>query len=69
MKNAIFWIVTPCGFIRTSVSKEHSAFIIRVTRFGELTTTLGISIEFLRSVRRLLVTGNVVPTSPILSPR
>jgi hypothetical protein len=33
-----------------------------VTRIGELRTTLAV----LRSVRRLLVTASVVPTSPIL---
>jgi hypothetical protein len=37
--------------VRTDVSEELSASIIRV---------------FLRSVRRLLVTANVVPSSPIL---
>jgi hypothetical protein len=42
MKNGAFWIVTPCGFVRTDVPEE------------------------LRSVRRLLVTSSVVPSSPIL---
>jgi hypothetical protein len=42
--------------IRTDVSDEFSAPIIRVTKIGEL-----------RSVRRLLVTANVVPSSPILT--
>jgi hypothetical protein len=49
--------------VRTDVSKERSAPIIRVTRIGELGTTLAV----LRSVRRLLVTANVVPSSPILA--
>jgi hypothetical protein len=44
------------ALIRTDVSEELSASIIRVTRIGEL---------FLRSVRRLLVTTNV-PSSPII---
>jgi hypothetical protein len=44
------------ALVRTDVSEELSASIIRVTRIGEL----------LRSVRRLLVTANVVPSSPIL---
>jgi hypothetical protein len=47
--------------VRTDVSEELSASFIRVTRIGELGTTL-----FLRSVRRLLVTATVVPSSPIL---
>jgi hypothetical protein len=46
--------------VRTDVSEERSASIIRVTRIGELGTTLAIS-----SVRRLLVTSNV-PSSTIL---
>jgi hypothetical protein len=36
--------------VRTDVSEEHSASIIRVTGIGELVT--------LRRVRRLLVTAN-----------
>jgi hypothetical protein len=44
------------AFVRTAVSEDLSASFIRLTRIG----------EFLRSVRRLLVTASVVPTSPIL---
>jgi hypothetical protein len=47
---------------RTDVSEELSASFIRVTRIDELETTL----VFLRSVCRVLVTANVVPSSPIL---
>jgi hypothetical protein len=36
MKNIIFWDVTPCGLVRTEVSEELSASIIRVTRIDEL---------------------------------
>jgi hypothetical protein len=43
------------ALVRTNVSEELSASIIRVTRIS----------EFLRSVRRLLVTASV-PSSPIL---
>jgi hypothetical protein len=64
------------ALVRTDVSEELSASIIRVTRFGELGTlavtsnrrTLRRTIQnivFLRSLRRLLVTANV-PTSPNL---
>jgi hypothetical protein len=57
------------ALVRTDVSEEPSASIIRVTRFSELGTTLAVTSNrhtFLRSVRRLLVTANVVPSSPIL---
>jgi hypothetical protein len=50
MKNAVFWNVTPrgscntylfdCDWVLSDVSDEPSASIIRVTRFGELGTTL-----------------------------
>jgi hypothetical protein len=48
------------ALVRTDFSEELSAFYIKVTRIGELGTTQ------LRSVRRLLVTASVVPSSPIL---
>jgi hypothetical protein len=51
------------ALVRTDVSEELSASFIRVTRIGELGTTLEMA--FLRIVRRLLVTANVVPSSPI----
>jgi hypothetical protein len=53
--------------VRTDVSEELCASI-RVTGIGELWTTLHVTSNmiFLRSVRRLLVTANVVPNSPIL---
>jgi hypothetical protein len=49
------------ALVRTDASEKLNASIIRVTIFGELRTTLEIL-----SVRRLLVTTNVVPISPIL---
>jgi hypothetical protein len=51
------------ALVRTDVSEEFSASIIRVTRIGELGTTLAVT-----SNRRTLriVTGSVVPSSPIL---
>jgi hypothetical protein len=61
------------ALVRTDVSEEFSASFIRVTKIGELGTTLPVTnnrrtphLVFLRSVRRLLVTGSVVPSSPIL---
>jgi hypothetical protein len=43
MKNGDFWDVTPCGLVRTDVSEQLSASIIRVTRIGELGTTLAVT--------------------------
>jgi hypothetical protein len=59
------------ALVITDVSEELSACFIRVTRIGELRTTLAVTsnqyhLVFLRSVRRLLVTASVVPSSPIL---
>jgi hypothetical protein len=67
------------ALVRTDVSEERSASIIRVTRIGELGTTLAVTsnrrtlrrdikryLVFHHSVRRLLVTASVVPSSPIL---
>jgi hypothetical protein len=59
--------------VRTDVLEEHSAAIIRATRIGELGTTLAVTSNRLTqrrnhmcSMRRLLVTAKVVPSSPIL---
>jgi hypothetical protein len=51
------------ALVRTDISEELSASFIRVTRIGELGTTLAVT-----SNRRtlLLVTASVVPGSPIL---
>jgi hypothetical protein len=43
MKNDVFWDVTPCAPVRTDVSEELSASFIRVTRIGELGTTLAVT--------------------------
>jgi hypothetical protein len=45
--------------VRTEVSEEHNASISSVARIGELGT---LAVVFLRSVRRLLVVANVVPS-------
>jgi hypothetical protein len=60
IKNGIFWDVMHVALVRTDVSEEMSASFIRVTRIGEIETTLAVS------VRRLLLTASVVPSSPIL---
>jgi hypothetical protein len=49
VKNDVFWDVTPC-VVRTDVSEELSASYLRVTRIGELGTTLAVT-----SNRRTLV--------------
>jgi hypothetical protein len=68
------------ALVRTDFSEELSGSIIRVTRIGVLGTTLAVTsnrrtlrrstrrahFAFLRSVRRLLVTANVVPSLPLL---
>jgi hypothetical protein len=53
------------ALVRTDDSEERSAFIIRVTRISELGTLEILTMVFLRSVHRLLVTANGVPSSPI----
>jgi hypothetical protein len=49
------------ALIRTDVSEELSAPFIRVTRIGELGTTLAVT-----SNRCMIVTASVVPSSLIL---
>jgi hypothetical protein len=41
--NAVFWDVTPVALVRTDVSEERIASIIRMTRIGELRTTLAVT--------------------------
>jgi hypothetical protein len=53
------------ALVRTDVLEELSTSFIRVTRIGELGTTLAVT-SIRCSVRRLLVTVSVVPGSPIL---
>jgi hypothetical protein len=50
------------ALVRTDVLEELSASIIRVTRVGELGTTLAIT----SNRRTLLVIASVVPSSQIL---
>jgi hypothetical protein len=57
------------ALVRTGVSEELNASFIRVTRIGELGTTLAVTSNrrmHIRNVRRLLVTASVVPCSLIL---
>jgi hypothetical protein len=61
MKNGVFWDVTLCALVRADVSEELSASFIRVTRLGELGTSLAVTRN-----RSTLVTANIVPNSLIL---
>jgi hypothetical protein len=67
-KNGVFWELCRVALVRTDVSEELSISFIRVTRIGELGTTLAITSNRrkLRRLRRLLVIASVVPSSPIL---
>jgi hypothetical protein len=60
-------ILCRVALVRTDVSEELSASFIRVTRIGELKTTLAVTSNrrTLRRNKRLLVTASVVPISPI----
>jgi hypothetical protein len=63
-------ILRRVALVRTDVSVELSASFIRMTRIGELGTTLAVTSNrcTLRrnTMRRLQVTASVVPSSPIL---
>jgi hypothetical protein len=64
-------ILRRVALVRTYVSGELSATFIKVTRIGELGTTLDVTsnrctqLVFLRNVRRLLVTASVANSPPI----
>jgi hypothetical protein len=52
--------------LRTDITEEPIASTIRVTRISELGTTLALTKTGERSVIRLRVIANVVPSPPIL---
>jgi hypothetical protein len=56
------WTLHCVARVRTHVSEERGASIIRVTRINELGTTLAVT----GSVPQFLVTANVVSSSLIL---
>jgi hypothetical protein len=74
MKNGVFGMLRRVALVRNDVSEELNASFIRVTRIGELGTTLAVTSNRrklrrntnIRIVRRLLVTASIVPSSPIL---
>jgi hypothetical protein len=53
------------ALVRTDVSEEFSASFIRVTKIGELGTTLAVTSNRRIQMRRLLVTASVDPSLPI----
>jgi hypothetical protein len=59
-------ILRRVALVRTGVSEERSASIIRVTKIGELGTGLAVTSKRRTLRKNIVVTGNVVPTSPIL---
>jgi hypothetical protein len=50
------------ALVRTDISEESSASIIRLTTIGDLEITLALT----SNRHTLIVTGNVVPSSPIV---
>jgi hypothetical protein len=64
MKNVVFWDVTSVALVRTDVSEERIASIIRVSRIGELGTTLTVTSN--RSTLRRNATRHKVPEDGIL---
>jgi hypothetical protein len=56
------------ALVSTDVSEERSTSFIGVTRIGELGPHLAVTINR-RTLRQLLVTASVVPSSPIIVTR
>jgi hypothetical protein len=67
MKTAVLWLLRRVTLVRTEVSEEGSASIIRVTRIDEIGTGLAV-INKRRTLRRNISTSKVVPTSPVFLP-
>jgi hypothetical protein len=55
------------ALVRTDVSKELSASIVRVTRIGQLGQTLKLTSNRITLRTSVASYANVVPSSPILS--
>jgi hypothetical protein len=55
------------ALVRTDVSEEGIASIIRLTRIGELGETLDVTINQRSLRRKLLVMANVIPSLQILA--
>jgi hypothetical protein len=54
------------AFVRADVSEKRLPSVIRVTRIGEPGKKFTVTSNPARSVLRLIVTANVVPSLPIL---
>jgi hypothetical protein len=54
------------ALIRTDTSEELSAYFIRVTRIGEVETTLAVTSNRSTQLASVVVTASVVPSSPVL---
>jgi hypothetical protein len=54
MKMAVFWMLRLVAHLRSDVSEERVASIIRVTRMGELGTTVTVTVNR-RTLRRSTV--------------
>jgi hypothetical protein len=52
MEKTDFWDITPCSSCKNLLSKEGIASIIRVTRIGELVTTLAVTSTEVRCAYR-----------------
>jgi nickel-dependent lactate racemase len=55
------------ALVRTDVPEEPITSIIRMTRIGELGTTLAVTINLGMLRIQLLVTANVVLSSPVFT--
>jgi hypothetical protein len=68
MKNCIFWDVTSCGPCqnRHFGGKELSAYFIRVTRIGELGTTLAVTSNRRTLRRNIICAGRALPQKYVL---
>jgi hypothetical protein len=55
MKNGVFWDVTPVALVRTNVSEELSASIIRVKKIDELGTMLAITSKAAHTAKKYKV--------------
>jgi hypothetical protein len=62
MKNAIFWDLTLCG----SCKNQHFGGMYGLHHQGDKSRQARNNIVFLHSMLWLLVTANVIPSSPIL---
>jgi hypothetical protein len=57
------WILRPVALVRTDVSEELSASIIRLTRIGELGTTLAVT----SNRRTLCVLPGIISKNVVLN--